>query len=84
MSDIRSIASISLETGISKEVLRKWEERYGFPVPERDASGHRSYAAHQTVRLQLIKRLIDGGSRPAQVVPLSEEALQSLGDQPSQ
>lgn len=78
MSDVRSIASISLETGISKEVLRKWEERYGFPVPERDANGHRAYAAHQTVRLQLIKRLIDGGRRPAQVVPLSEEALQSL------
>lgn len=78
MSNICTIAAISLDTGISKEVLRKWEQRYGFPVPERDGSGHRVYAAHQTVRLQLIKRLIDSGMRPSQVVPLSEEDLQSL------
>jgi DNA-binding transcriptional MerR regulator len=69
---------MSLETGISKEVLRKWEERYGFPVPDRDASGHRSYAQQQTARLKLIKRLIDSGMRPANVVPLSEAELQTL------
>jgi len=78
MSDVCTIAAISLDSGISKEVLRKWEERYGFPVPERDASGHRVYAAHQTARLKLIKRLIDNGMRPSQLVPMSEEALQSL------
>lgn len=78
MSDVYTIAAISLHSGISKEVLRKWEERYGFPVPERDASGHRVYAVHQTARLKLIKRLIDNGMRPSQLVPLSEEALQSL------
>lgn len=78
MAELYTIATISLETGISKEVLRKWEERYGFPVPQRDASGHRAYSADQTVRLKLIKRLIDGGMRPAQVVVLSEEKLQSL------
>jgi len=83
MTDVCTIAAISLDSGISKEVLRKWEERYGFPVPERDASGHRVYAVHQTVRLKLIKRLIDNGMRPSQLVPLSEEALQSLLDEQS-
>ena len=78
MAQLYTIATISLETGIAKEVLRKWEERYGFPVPQRDASGHRAYAAHQTARLKLIKRLIDSGMRPARVVALEEEALQSL------
>jgi DNA-binding transcriptional MerR regulator/methylmalonyl-CoA mutase cobalamin-binding subunit len=78
VAELYTIATISLETGISKEVLRKWEERYGFPVPQRDASGHRAYAAHQTARLKLIKRLIDSGMRPARVVALAEEELQSL------
>ncbi|WP_228893925.1 MerR family transcriptional regulator [Pseudoduganella aquatica] len=78
MANMLTIASISLETGVSKEVLRKWEERYGFPVPERDASSHRTYAQHQVLRLKLIKRLIDRGMRPSQVVPLDEEGLQSL------
>lgn len=73
-----TIASISLETGISKEVLRKWEERYGFPVPQRDASGHRAYTAHQAVRLKLIRRLINQGMRPACIVPLDVQELQSL------
>ncbi|MEM8513934.1 DNA-binding transcriptional MerR regulator [Massilia sp. MP_M2] len=83
MTDVCTIAAISLDSGISKEVLRKWEERYGFPGPERDASGHRVYAVHQTARLKLIKRLIDNGMRPSQLVPLSEEALQSLLDEQS-
>lgn len=83
MAELYTIATISRETGISKEVLRKWEDRYGFPVPERDASGHRAYAAHQTARLKLIKRLIDSGMRPAQVVALSEQALQSLVHEPT-
>ena len=78
MADIHTIASIALETGISKEVLRKWEERYGFPTPQRDACGHRSYPAQQGVRLKLIKRLIDAGMRPSQVVPLDEQSLASL------
>ncbi|MBV8046313.1 MAG: MerR family transcriptional regulator, partial [Paludibacterium sp.] len=69
---------MSLQTGISKEVLRKWEERYGFPVPERDAAGHRTYGQQQTARLKLIKRLIDSGMRPAHVVPLAEVELLTL------
>lgn len=78
MAEIITISTLSLETGISKEVLRKWEERYGFPVPERDAAGHRTYAQQQTARLKLIKRLIDSGRRPAHVVPLAEVELQTL------
>jgi len=78
MANMLTIASISLETGVSKEVLRKWEERYGFPVPERDASGHRTYAQHQVLRLKLIKRLIDRGMRPSQAVPMDEDSLQAL------
>jgi DNA-binding transcriptional MerR regulator/methylmalonyl-CoA mutase cobalamin-binding subunit len=78
MENMLTIATISSETGIAKEVLRKWEERYGFPVPERDASRHRTYAQHQCVRLKLVKRLIDRGMRPSQVVPLDEETLQLL------
>jgi MerR family transcriptional regulator, light-induced transcriptional regulator len=78
MNTISTIASISLETGIAKEVLRKWEVRYGFPVPQRDESGHRVYTKEQTARLKLIKKLIDAGMRPGQVVPLNEAQLHAL------
>lgn len=78
MQEFLTIAAISQATGIPKEVLRKWEERYGFPAPERDSCGHRTYGEDQAARLKLIKRLIDSGMRPAQVVPLEKATLQSL------
>jgi MerR family transcriptional regulator, light-induced transcriptional regulator len=75
---ISTIATISADTGIAKEVLRKWEARYGFPVPQRDGAGYRVYTDAQTARLKLIKQLIDAGMRPGQVVPLDEAQLQAL------
>lgn len=73
-----SISAVSEDTGIAKEVLRKWEERYGFPVPERDGAGVRLYSAEQASRLKVIKRLLDVGMRPGQVVPLDEAGLALL------
>lgn len=70
-----SISTIERETGLSKDVLRKWESRYGFPAPSRDANGDRLYPAEQLVRLRLIKRLLDSGHRPAEIVPQSATTL---------
>ena len=47
-----NIAAVERETGLSKDVLRMWERRYGFPVPERDANGERLYPAAQVERLR--------------------------------
>lgn len=73
-----SISTVEHETGISKDALRKWEVRYGFPVPARDENGERIYTPAQLERLRLIKRVLDRGLRPAQVVPLDPAALQRL------
>ena len=76
------IAEVERETGLGKDTLRVWERRYGFPTPERDAQGERRYDDAQLQRLRLIRRLLDAGHRPGQVVPLPLEALQALGGQP--
>lgn len=73
-----AIADIERETGLAKDTLRVWERRYGFPTPQRDALGERRYDQDQLARLRLIKRLMDGGYRPGQLVPLPPEALQAL------
>lgn len=73
-----SIAAVEREVGLSKDVLRVWERRYGFPVPHRDARGERSYPADQVARLALIKRLMDRGLRPGRLLPLPIEELQML------
>jgi methanogenic corrinoid protein MtbC1 len=72
------ISAVERETGLSKDVLRKWETRYGFPVPERDGSGERLYPADQVARLRLIKRLLDSGMRPSRVVTQRPEVLNEL------
>lgn len=75
------ISAVERETGISKEVLRKWESRYGFPRPGRDEQGERVYAPEQVARLRLIKRLMDAGIRPSKVVPEEAGDLTALAEQ---
>ena len=72
------IAAVERDTGISKDSLRIWERRYGFPLPGRDANGERLYTPEQVQRLQLIKRLLDRGYRPGRVVPATQEELGQL------
>ena len=73
-----TIATVERETGLSKDLLRMWERRYGFPAPERDANGDRIYPADQVDRLRRIKRLIDQGHRPGKLIATPPEALAAL------
>jgi DNA-binding transcriptional MerR regulator/methylmalonyl-CoA mutase cobalamin-binding subunit len=73
-----SIADVERDTGLSKDTLRVWERRYGFPKPERDALGERQYDEAQLLRLRHVRRLLDAGHRPAQVVALPLDALVQL------
>ena len=68
--NLLGIAAVERDTGISKDTLRVWERRYGFPTPLRDAAGERVYPAAQVQRLRMLKRLLDTGHRPGRVVPL--------------
>lgn len=77
-----NISAVERETRLSKDVLRVWEKRYGFPVPGRDANGERCYPIEQVERLRLIKRLMDQGLRPGALVPLSAAQLAQLSQRP--
>lgn len=76
------IASVERETGLSKDTLRVWERRYGFPAPARDAKGERLYPLGQVRRLVRIKRLMDRGHRPGKLLMLDEPALEALDTVP--
>lgn len=77
-----SIAAVERATGLSKDTLRVWERRYGFPQPERDTAGDRAYPADQVDRLRVIRRLMDAGHRPGGIVALDMSALQALAVPP--
>lgn len=72
------IASAERETGLSKDTLRVWERRYGFPTPERDAHGERLYAPEQVRQLARIKRLMDRGHRPGKLLAMDADTLAAL------
>lgn len=71
-----SIAALALETGIAKDTLRMWERRYGFPQPVRSPRGERRYPAQQVTRLRQVRRLLDQGMRPGQVLTLTGDELE--------
>jgi hypothetical protein len=73
-----SQAQVELATGFSREVLRKWELRFGFPHPTRDGRERRLYSLSDLQRLQLIKQLLQTGHRPRHLLPLPAEALHHL------
>jgi DNA-binding transcriptional MerR regulator len=73
-----TIAQVERETGLSKDVLRVWERRYGFPTPRRSEGGDRLYEPDQVERLRLIKRLMDQGLRPGRLFSLAADQLNDL------
>lgn len=72
------IAAVERDVGLSKDVLRVWERRYGFPIPARGPNGERLYPAKQVERLQLVKRLMDQGHRPGRLLTKSNNELRAL------
>ena len=72
------INAVERETGVSKELLRMWERRYGFPAPQRDAQGDRIYPMVQITKLRLLRRLIDNGFRPGKIMAHEIPELERL------
>ena len=70
-----SIAAVERETGLSKDTLRVWERRYGFPKPRRDSNGEREYSRAQLEKLRLIRRCMDLGLRPGKIVAAPVQEL---------
>ncbi|HSV16851.1 MAG TPA: MerR family transcriptional regulator [Casimicrobiaceae bacterium] len=75
-----NISAVERETGLSKDVLRMWERRYGFPKPRRDENGERQYSVLEVGKLRAIKRLMDIGMRPGKIIGLSADELNALAD----
>ena len=77
---ILNISAVERETGLSKDVLRMWERRYGFPKPGRDDHGERQYAPADVGKLRAMKRLMDIGVRPGKIVKLALTELNAMAD----
>lgn len=77
-SGLLSIGDICSETGLSADVVRVWERRYGFPVPVRLPSGHRRYRPEDLNQLRLMAEAVAQGHRPSMVARADESDLRRL------
>lgn len=65
-------------TGLTADVIRVWERRYGVVEPARNAAGQRVYSDADVERLRLLRRATDGGRSIGQVASLDPESLAEL------
>jgi MerR family transcriptional regulator, light-induced transcriptional regulator len=69
------IGELGRRTGVSVELLRAWEQRYGLLSPERSAGGFRLYSAADEARVRRMTALIASG------VSASEAAARATTDE---
>lgn len=59
------IGELSRRVGVSADVLRAWERRYGVLSPRRSTAGQRLYTAADEQRVRAMRASISGGYSPA-------------------
>lgn len=72
------IGFVTRRTGLSPDVLRIWERRYGAVTPSRSPGGQRLYSASDLEKLRLLRRVVEGGHRIAAVAGLDIQRLAQL------
>ena len=79
------IGRVTKLTGLSVDVVRVWERRYGAVRPARSDGGTRLYSDADIRRLQRLRQAVDGGHSISQAAKLSEDELDQLlaAEQPS-
>lgn len=72
------IQVVSRRTGLTPEVLRVWEKRYGVVVPSRTGTGRRLYSDADIEHLRLLRQATLAGRRISDLARLSRSELRDL------
>lgn len=72
------IQIVARRTGLSADVIRAWEKRYGVVEPQRTEGGRRLYTDADVERLQLLARATLSGRTIREVAGLDPAALAAL------
>ena len=79
------IGALSRRVGVSPELLRAWEQRYGLLQPVRSAGGFRLYSSADEARVRSMQRHLDAGVAAAQAARLAlSESAGEGGDDPQE
>ncbi len=74
------IGTVSRLTGLSADVVRVWERRYGAIAPQRSDGGSRLYSDADIARLRRLRQAVDMGHAIGQVARLPESELDTLAN----
>lgn len=72
------VRAVLRRTGLSADVLRAWERRYGAVRPARSTGGRRLYGEAEVERLSLLRQLTLAGHSIGQIASLPTDALRQL------
>lgn len=75
------IAVAAERTGLTQDVIRVWERRYGAVKPARTGGGQRLYTNADVERLVLLNAATDAGRSIGQIARLSTKELQRMVDE---
>jgi DNA-binding transcriptional MerR regulator/methylmalonyl-CoA mutase cobalamin-binding subunit len=73
-----SMRAASLQSGLSADVIRAWEKRYGAVAPQRTSTGRRFYGQSEVERLQLLREATLQGHSIGRVANLPDSELRAL------
>jgi len=72
------IGKVTQLTGLSIDVVRVWERRYGAVTPVRSDGGTRLYSDADVLRLRRLRQAVDNGHSIGRAATLSEAELDQL------
>ncbi|MBB4827077.1 DNA-binding transcriptional MerR regulator [Sporosarcina luteola] len=72
---VYTIKQVAEATGLSTQVIRKWEERYSLILPDRLPNGYRIYSEQDIQLLTKVKMLADQGFPIRQAAAMAKEKL---------
>lgn len=72
---IYKLKAVLAETGLTADVLRAWERRYGLPKPNRTGGGHRLYSAYDIETIKWLQKKLGEGLSISQAVQLWKEMV---------
>jgi methanogenic corrinoid protein MtbC1 len=72
------LRAVMRRTGLSADVIRAWERRYGAVHPSRSDGRQRLYTEDDVVRLSLLQRATSAGHSIGEIATLDVDALEAL------
>src|SRR5512143_3791341 len=76
--DSLPLRTVSRLTGLSADIIRVWERRYGVVAHARGPRGARLYSTEDVAQLRLLRRAVSSGRAIGDIARLSRGALENL------